>query len=242
MTKGFALARAVPFMSGVFALVALTALIRPHLVLPTAAASPPPCIIDGDYGAIGIIEDPTAANSDNVRGTRAHVWVVNGPTACQYISSVYVFSPTRAGDMEFGYVVGYSNCNGSTYSNPTLFWWSHKTTGESDCGVWGAKHPTEGQYDLFRVSDLNANTYWGSYWNQEELQPNGVHLDFTHGWSIAAMERGDSADGGYARYEDLNEYHDNGGWSLWNNLTLDSDQDPDYHLNRVNAYTGAFVR
>ncbi len=56
------------------------------------------------------------------------------------------------------------------------------------------------------------------------------------------MERGASGDSGYARYEELNEYHDSNAWTRWDDLTLDGDFDPAYHLNRVNAYTGAFVQ
>ena len=53
------------------------------------------------------------------------------------------------------------------------------------------------------------------------------------------MERGASSDSGYARWNNLEEYHDGNGWSNWEDATKLVDNDPDYYHNRINAYTVA---
>lgn len=97
-------------------------------------------------------------------------------------------------------------------------------------------------YFQFRVSDTNANTYWGSYFRGDELQPNGVNMDFARGFSGAAMERGHGKDAGFTRWNKLNEYHDSNGWTRWDNATLGNDADPKFEWNRINAYTVSVVK
>jgi hypothetical protein len=164
---------------------------------------------------------------------------------CQRVSSIYIFSPSLAGWFEFGYLVGYSNCAGYTdffYENPTLFYWSRTNSGTTRCRVWENRHPVSGQYDAFRASDINSNTYWGSYLNGEERQPDGVNMDFARGWNYLGMERGHRDDGGFARFNELQEYHDGNGWTRSDDLSPCCETDPDYHLDVINDYTGRVVQ
>jgi hypothetical protein len=134
-------------------------------------------------------------------------------------------------------VVGWSNCTRKYYQNPTLFYVSRTDSGLSRCHVWEDRHPRSGQYDYFRVSDLNANSYWGSYFNQEELQPNGIDMDFSRGFNGIGTERGHSNDSCYARWSDLQEYHDSNGWTTWNDPSPGVDRDPDCYRDVIDINT-----
>lgn len=222
------------FTAGVALAAAVIGMLGVRLWTEPADAAPPACIADGDYGQIGAIEDPGASVSNNSRGTISSMLVASGPTPCQRISSIYV-QTAQGGSFEFGWVIGYSNCTDRTYSAPTMFCWARNNDGSRRCGVWGARPLAQGQWDTFRVSDTDANTYWGSYINGESLQPAGVNMDFSQGYSITAMERGASTDSGRARWHNLSEYHDGNGWSSWDNAALGRDADPDYFLQRLSA-------
>ena len=200
---------------------------------------------NGDYGGIGAIEDPSPSYSNESRGTRADV-LVGSSAWCQRINSVYVVSASGQGSFEFGWLIGYSRCSGYTgtfYTQPTLFYWSTTDGGLTRCQVWGTKHPAGGQYDSFRVSDINANTYWGSFWDGAELQPDGINMDFSRGFNQVAMERGHHDDICTSYFNELNEYHDGNGWTRWDGLTSSAaaDQDPACHFSKVNNYTGRIL-
>jgi hypothetical protein len=227
------------FAAGAGALFASAALWFPDAVAATASASVPACIANGDYGQVAGIEDPNSSVSDDSRGTFSANHIAAGPTNCQRISSIYVFSPDFSGDFEFGWVLGWSNCSQTSYVHPHLFYWAHTQSGTSTCKVWSSPTPTEGNDDAMRVSDTNANTYWGSYFLGNALQPNGVNMDFSRGWSIVGMERGASSDSGYAKWSELQEYHDGNGWSYWDVPTAWSvnPRDPNYSFIKIDYRT-----
>ncbi|MFT4080993.1 MAG: hypothetical protein QM638_00255 [Nocardioides sp.] len=198
------------------------------------------CVNDGDYGQNVGVEQPNQTYSDDSRGTRSQVWVAAG-AACQRISSVYVRSSNLTGSFEFGYLIGYSNCSpyrNHFYTEPTLFFWAINSDGSLvSCGVFSDRHPTSKQYDAFRVSDTNGNTYWGSYFNGNELQSSGVDMNFSKGYNWVATERGAAADDGYTRFNNLAEYHDSNGWTSWDNAVGRYDTDPDYDVSTPDANT-----
>jgi hypothetical protein len=227
------------FGAGVLS-VLTSAVVLPGGWLSTAEAAVPACVANGDAGQIAAIEDPSDSTSDDIRGTRSSVYVGDNPTSCQRISSIYVKSPSFNGSFEFGWVMGYSNCTGNTYVHPHSFYWAvQASTGAITCGVWTSHLPTEDAYSTFRASDIDANTYWGSYFNGTSLQPNGVNMDFARGHSVTGMERGATADSGFARWNNLEEYHDANGWTNWDNASQWVDRDPAYHFHRIDAHTAA---
>lgn len=175
------------------------------------------------------------------RGTRSDVRVINGDGVdCQHISSVFAWN--GVGGFEFGYVIGFSNCPGHTgqfFNNPKKMFWAFNSQGSFvGCRVWENDSLPEETFQNFRGSDINANGEWGSWYNGNELQPNGVLLDFSSAMNGWGMERGDRTDDGYARFNELSEYHDNGGWSRWDDQRLNADSDPDYDYDEINDYTG----
>lgn len=227
------------FLLGTVSSLVALSLLFPSSFLGRANAAVPACISNGDYGTVSAVEDPNNSTSNNVRGTIASEYIPAGPTDCQRVSSVYVQTAVGSG-MEFGAVVGYSNCSGSTYAHAHLFYWAQYSNGAHSCRVF-SQLPNEGAYDTMQVSDTNANSNWGVAWNSTNLVSDSINMDFTQGYSLTGMERGGSTDSGYARWVNLQEYHDGNGWSLWDNASLNSDTDPAYHYSRVNAYTVASV-
>ncbi len=221
------------FLAGVAIAVSATSAFGIGFLSSAAEAAPPPCVADGDYGTITSVEDIGGPASTSARGTISRMAVGSAPTNCQHISSIYVGSATGAGGFEAGWVIGYSNCTDQTYTTPRLFWWAERANGSHLCNVLGVL--AEGQFDTFRVSDINADTQWGAELNDSSMNPGFVDLDFAQGRSYAAMERGASADNGGARWYDLSEYHDANGWTNWDNAMNGYDSDPGYRHLRVNA-------
>jgi hypothetical protein len=164
------------------------------------------------------------------RGTRADVRVTDSVgIGCQHVSPIFLWNGN--GGVEFGWLVGYSNCTGYKgvfYTKPKPFFWVRDSTGTLQwCKVWtGTNLPTQA-YQSMRVSDVNADYVWGPWLNGQELLPGsqGVLLDFSQGSNGFGMERGDSGDNGYTRNNALSEYHDNGGWSPWDDVRPLSDND-----------------
>ena len=177
-------------------------------------------------------------------GNRGKLLVPEGDAQCQRINSLYV-QTTQGGYFEFGWVIGWSNCAGfrnQFYHEATPFAWWTNNSGATGCRVFENRNPDGDQYHNFRVSDLNSNTYWGSWLNGSELQPSGVNLDFSQGLGAVGMERGDAGDNGYTRFLNLTEYHDGNQWSQWDNLVQNVDTDPGYRLRIDAGDAGATVQ
>jgi hypothetical protein len=62
-------------------------------------------------------------------------------------------------------------------------------------------------------------------------------LDFNRGIGVVNMERGHWDDLGYARFDDIHEYHDGNGWSLTDDMQVWYDHDNGYNFTAPNAYT-----
>ncbi|MCW2845161.1 MAG: hypothetical protein JWN22_3077 [Nocardioides sp.] len=102
-----------------------------------------------------------AATSDDIRGARTEMYVGSGPTSCQKISSIYVYSPSFKGAFEFGYVMLQqlrqpNPCQAHAVQRPPY------DPGRPDVQVWSGRHPSELTYQKSRVSDKDHNTYWGT--------------------------------------------------------------------------------
>ena len=179
--------------------------------------------LNGDYAFKGGVETASVTQLDN-SGTRGDLYVPSGGVSCQHISSIYV--GRAQGWAEFGWIRGWSSCTTGgaddvKYDRPTLFRWMRNTTGQgSTCRVFASRQPVSGWHS-FRISDANENTYWGPFFDGEELEPNGIPLDFATGGSYLDMERGNSADPGSAQWRALTE-HRNGAWSNWDSHSTHS--------------------
>lgn len=249
MRSGFA----IPFTLSLLATVAVGLGLK--FGTPVAvAADPKSCMnaanpgwpLEDDYGQVGgheLVQDNGAAQG-GIRGTRAKLYINKG-ASCQRIQGVHVLSPTGNGQFEFAYIRGWwgpSSCNGVDhnhfYTKPTLFNVRIDTNGSYGCKFWPAKHPTPGNWEQFRASDVNANTYFGSWWKGQELQPNGIDLSFSAGHGAINMERGGSNDSGLAKFNNVQEYRDANGWTNFDHLGIYYDHDVDYDLHTPDGHTG----
>lgn len=190
--------------------------------------------MSGTEYAVATIEDPSSSVSNDSRGTISNMLAASGPTPCQRVSSVYVYSNGYTGWAEFGWVIGYSNCDGNTYNGPRAFMWVHMAGVGQWCDVLAAAPLAQGQWDTFRTSDTNADTKWDFFLNGTNQLPGGRDLDFAKGWSTAGRER-HAADSGRARWHNLSEFHDGNGWSSWDDAEPHFDNDPDYYHQRLDA-------
>jgi hypothetical protein len=183
---------------------------------------------------------------DESRHTERSRVIATSDVHCQHISSIHVWNGT--GGIEFGYVIGYSNCPGYTgtyYHDPKPFYFAFNSSGFFvGCRVWTGRSLEQASLQTFRVSDTNGNYHWGSWLDGEELQPDGVMLDFNQGKNGLGMERGNPGDDGFSRFEKVSEYHPNSpgdGWSRLDDLRLLRDTDPKYKFDVVNEYTGRMI-
>lgn len=201
---------------------------------------------DDDYGQIDAKEKD--ATNYKLRGVRVHMYASRGAW-CQRISSIQINAVGGVGFFEFGWIRGWwgtDSCSGVDhdrfYTRPTLFNERRTRSGHYSCSFWPNRHPGSGSIDVYRASDVNANTYWGSFFNGTELQPQGVDLDFSHGFGLINMERGGPSDAGWADFLKINENHRMNGWSYFDNVREYYDVDPDYHFKRFNPHHGKMVK
>ncbi|NYD42693.1 hypothetical protein [Nocardioides panaciterrulae] len=152
-----------------------------------------------------------------------------------------MLSTDKLSDAEVGIFIGWNACDASDthfYINPTVFRQGHSEGGVAQCTAFTTYHPDDDTFDTYSVSDVNtANTYQ-FFWNGTSL---GTHsYDFTQGYNAVGTER-KSDDPGKAKFHDLNEFHEGNGWTVWNTLSLYSDNDSDWKLDIVDGHTGNVV-
>ena len=165
--------------------------VYPDFVTPAYATLSRSCLdahtgSDDDYGQTQ--GEERGADYTGLQGVRSQILAVQD-VECQRISTIYVASPTGNGFFEFGYVLGWSTCDWSLHSTPTVFSAWKANNGSSACTMFNY-NPIVQQWDTYRASDVNGNTYWGGYFNGIELQPQGVNLDFNQGSGGINVERG----------------------------------------------------
>jgi hypothetical protein len=185
---------------------------------------------DDDYGQTQV-EESDGSTSNDLRGIKADVYFPNPPPDCQRISSLYVFSPTRNGFFEFGIVMGYSTCLGtsSVELGNSVFSAYKPNSGGGDCQVWRGDGAGAGIFRNLRASDVDGNTMWGGYVDGQALQPYGIDLDFAHGFGGVNVERGNPQDQGHAEFQQIYEHHASNGWTYTDDLSTYRNIDPDYH-------------
>jgi hypothetical protein len=212
-------------------------------VLDTPAAADPPACMSAssgggdDYRHVQAEERGTSYSS--LHGVRSNV-LVSSSASCQRVSSVYVFSGTRNSVFEFGIVHGYSSCTDQVYSTPRPFAvWDTGSTA-TGCRVFEQRTPVPGNLESIRGSDVDQNTYWGSWYKGDELQPSGVNLDFSAGPGGVNVENGHPSDNGYARFDDVQEYLS--AWSNFDSISAYVDISPGYHMEFPNVFTMRVVQ
>ncbi|MFL6024777.1 MAG: hypothetical protein ACJ72O_15675 [Marmoricola sp.] len=214
--------------------VALGVAVVAGFAAPAGAATG--CNPDGsDYGQVGAKEDAALSTGPFSRGNRSLMYA-GGTADCQRVSSIYVQAPEQRGFVEFGWVVGLSRCTNTTNTIPRLFYWvKNEASGIEHCKLFSSINPTPGQSAVYRIEDTNATTTWNAIYNGAAVQ-TGIDLDFSRGWPVVGMERGDSADSGYAVWDELFEFHDSNGWTYWDHPSKYVDNDPTYAYKQYSVH------
>jgi hypothetical protein len=202
-------------------------------------SAPPGCPRNPDYGDTGGQETlQTVAHHWESRATRSDVWIADDGANCQRISSIYVVSLNGVSTFEFGYVVGWSNCDDYFHPLPTLFYWSQVTATTYSCGTYPT-HPTGGQYDQFTAAGLAGGATFRGYYEGTDYT-GGIPTTFAEGADWIGQERSFSSDACYARFGNLEEWHSTFGWSAFDKLQPlpVSYDDPICDLDLIDADTG----
>jgi hypothetical protein len=164
---------------------------------------------------------------------------MSGATACQRVSSISLTS-VGGGLLEVGWITGEvdsSYCNIQAVSRATMFIVWRNEGGLYHCFVT-SNRPSGGTFHNFKLSDENANSWWGAWLDGNSLTPNGIDLNFTQGFNLVSMERGMPADSGSAKWISIQEFHDGNQWTYWDNATRADlvPDDPDWVTRIINSH------
>lgn len=237
---------ALSFAVGVALLLGVVGVLVPQYLLPRADAAPgcfqdPGPDRDDDYGSMSLQEENGGSTQTTLSGVRADVLVGADAVPCGRINSVYVASPNFNNLMEFGWAKGWLSCHGNPgsytqYGNAIPFAVGVEPGPNGDhCRHFSGVHPSPGNFHTFRASDSDENSFWGSWLDGNEMQPDGWSLQFTQGVGGINAERQNPQDNGFAHFDQIEE-NINGTWSITNDLGDRYDTDPDYHFNYVNQH------
>src|SRR5687767_10194949 len=101
-------------------LAAMTYFLLSVVQAPAAFAIPGPDCENASYN----VEVTQGTQAGNHQGIKADVWFGDYSNDCNRITSLAVISSSGNGFVEWGWVLGYSSCNGVYYNNPRTFsWW-----------------------------------------------------------------------------------------------------------------------
>jgi hypothetical protein len=208
---------------------------------PASAHASRSCLGIYDYGAIN--DHQNDGNPSTNRGTRASMHIISpGNVDCQHVSSIYAASPSSDANVEFAYLIGWSSCaasGGLYYEHPTLFYWSLNASGGVQCLLFGDVVPGSSDKE-FRVSDPNNNGYWNVFYGGTS-EGVSIHNDFNNSDNVISMERATSADSGYAKWTDLEEYKTGvSAWSAWDQNHCWGDADPSYSCHVLSNQSSVF--
>jgi hypothetical protein len=231
---GRTIRRASRLASGVLIAVALVA-------IPTSARAdhPPITCQDHDYGTDGVEKTgTTAAEAPQYRhyGLRGDV-VVSNLEHCNRVSSLAVFSDLNsAGDgvfVEFGWVLGWANCNDTWSASPRLFvWWSNNGDGNvRHCQMLPKDPGASNVSHSMRLADVQPDQEWNAYYDGDLLENSVINTNWSSGAAVVNSERSNDQDSAYADFSNMEEYIDQ--WSAFDNIRLSDPLDPGYQFVRV---------
>lgn len=134
------------------------------------------------------------------------------------------------GFVEWGWILGYSSCDGKYYSNPRTFTWWKPNNGASDCRVLGSAAQST-WYDL-SIADGNSDTVWLA--KREGNTVDTINVNFDRGDLYVMGERDCTCDSAYADFKMLDfQVAGSNAWHDWLDPDLLFDNDPAYHWHQV---------
>lgn len=126
--------------------------------------------------------DTNGGLNNTQNGIRGSVYFASGSgTPCNRVASLTTLGPLdRSGDRqfyEFGWVIGYSNCNEHYYSSPRMFvWWNLHGAGPH-CEVLPYS-PTPGERHHLRGADTNQDGLWSGYLDYAKINESIQDVEF----------------------------------------------------------------
>jgi hypothetical protein len=178
------------------------------------------------------VEVVQGTQAGNQKGINADVWFGNFADDCNRISSFWIPSSTGNGFVEWGWVLGYSSCNGQYYSNPRMFLWAKPNSGSESCAVVESSQQ-ETWYDM-TLRDTNQDTVWTA--TRGTTVTHTINVNFVRGDATTNSERDCTCDSAFGHYKALSfMVTGNTSWFNWTDPDLYWDDDPDYHWVEVSA-------
>ncbi len=168
------------------------------------------------------------ANEGKHKGIKSNVWFGNGNDDCNRVSSIAALKSN--GVVEYGWVLGYSNCDGQYYTQPRTFTLWKPTNGASNCNVLGPG--PSGDWVNLAISDENENDAWVA--ERDGSYVTGMIVDFHKATIVINGERDCTCDTAKAEFKDLKKQTaGDSGWSDWQDPNHYFDNDPDFHSHII---------
>jgi hypothetical protein len=172
------------------------------------------------------VEVTQGTQAGNHQGIKADVWFGAYNNDCNRITSIAVVTPGGNGYVEWGWVLGYSSCNGQYYTNPRTYTWWKPTNGASACAVWGSA--SQSTYYSLSLADANSDTVW--LVKRDGSTVGTINVNFDRGNQVTNGERDCTCDSAWAHFKSLMwQVAGQSSWTNWTDPTFLYDNDPDYH-------------
>jgi len=203
-----------------------------------ATADPPQTCANEAYNVEGIEKYVSGDLQLNLHGERGDVYLGTS-LYCNRVTSLSVNSAFDRGSdrvfVEFGWVLGWSSCNNTYYSDPRLFiWWSGIGDGNAKhCRVLTAGGAGDTIHRM-RVGDIGGDNEWNAYYDNDLVANSTITTNWSTGAGLLNAERKNSSDSAYAEWLNMEEYSA-GSWSSFDNVRWYFDNDPGFHWLRIAA-------
>jgi hypothetical protein len=198
------------------------------ITVSSASAQPSPSCQNAGFN----VEVSQSTQWGNHQGIHADVWLGNGNNDCSRVSSLVVVSGQPNGFVEFGWLLGYSTCNGNYYSSPRYFVWWRPNNGPDDCEI--LTNGPAGTYVTMALRDENQDTNWAAL--KGGVGVFSLDVNFDRGIGATNGERDCTCDSAYAHFKSLHWQVSGGStWLDWTSPTLYCDTDPGFRWHNLSA-------
>lgn len=168
-----------------------------------------------------VAEEKPSSHGRDMWGIRSHMYSFDY-YFCNRVSSMTVLGPQdhpgvdRQG-VEFGWVLGYSNCNGVFYQTPRLFvWWNRLHQGPY-CQVLSKSAVTH-MFHVMSLYDNVAHYQWDTRYDGTLLAAGITVMDFKTGTGLVSVERSNYNDSAYGDDMYVSEWHPMNHWSHFDHI------------------------
>lgn len=199
-----------------------------------AHAAPAQTCETNQWGINGVEETSGVAQYGHF-GLRGDVYV-GASLYCNRVSSINILSDfdttTDRVFVEFGWVLGWSNCNNTYYSTPRLFvWWSNIGDGNAKHCTTLTSAGTTNAFHTMRIADVQGDRTWNAYYGGSLVANSSINTNWPSGAAVVNSERSNASDSAFAEFLNMEEYFS--AWSAFDDIRLNADNDPGFHWVRI---------